>query len=672
MTTIKRLFNLKLAGALLAFVFIVSLIGANQTQVAAAGTGPCDIYASGGTPCVAAHSTVRSLYGSFSGSLYQVKRASDGATANIGVLSAGGAANGAAQDSFCAGTSCTITIIYDQSGRGNHLTPAPAGGVCGADSPADAKAQPLTIGGNNVYGVQISPHIGYRRNNTSGIATGDQPEGMYAVLDATRYNTGCCFDYGNAETNNLDTGNGHMETIYFGNSTYWGSGSGNGPWIMADLENGLFSGINAGYNSNDPSITGMTYVTAIVKGEPNHWAIRGGNAQSGGLSTYYDGARPNVSGYNPMHKEGAIILGIGGDNSCSAIGSFFEGAITSGYPSTATENSVQSNIVAAGYSGSGAGGGSNCGGTGGSGTYYDIVSRNSGKVLDVQNSPVGNNCDGANVGQYDSNGGAWQKWKLVNSVSGYFTIVSQNSGKCLDVQQPNTSAGANVGIWTCNGNAWQDWQLVSVGSGYYNIKSRNSNLCLDVAGASQANGANVEQWTCNGGTNQQWSLPGYGGGGGPTATPAPTATQGGGSFPVAGTQYRIINQNSGKVADVENCSTANGGNVRQWSDLGNNCQKFTFTSMGSGYYRIQNVNSGKCLDDWAWSTADGANIAQYTCGSGNNQQWSITSAGGGYYTLTNRNSGKVLDVSNCGTADGTNIQQWSSLNNSCQHFQITP
>jgi hypothetical protein len=50
-----------------------------------------------------------------------------------------------------------------------------------------------------------------------------------------------------------------------------------------------------------------------------------------------------------MHKEGAIILGIGGDNSKGSAGSFFEGAMTSGYPSDATENSVQANIVAAGY-----------------------------------------------------------------------------------------------------------------------------------------------------------------------------------------------------------------------------------------------------------------------------------------------------------------------------------
>jgi len=52
-----------------------------------------------------------------------------------------------------------------------------------------------------------------------------------------------------------------------------------------------------------------------------------------------------------MHKEGAIILGIGGDNSNTAIGSFFEGAMTQGLPSDAAENSVQANVVSVGYGG---------------------------------------------------------------------------------------------------------------------------------------------------------------------------------------------------------------------------------------------------------------------------------------------------------------------------------
>ena len=50
-----------------------------------------------------------------------------------------------------------------------------------------------------------------------------------------------------------------------------------------------------------------------------------------------------------MKKEGAIILGIGGDNSISAAGTFYEGSIVTGYPSDATEEAVQANIVAAGY-----------------------------------------------------------------------------------------------------------------------------------------------------------------------------------------------------------------------------------------------------------------------------------------------------------------------------------
>ena len=126
---------------------------------------------------------------------------------------------------------------------------------------------------------------------------------MYAIFDGTHYNGGCCFDYGNAETDSNDDGNGTMEAIYFGNIKVWGYGAGNGPWIMADLENGLFSGVNQHYNANDPTIN-YRYTTAIIKGGPNHWAIRGGNAQSGSLSTFYSGARPNVSGYNPMQQAG--------------------------------------------------------------------------------------------------------------------------------------------------------------------------------------------------------------------------------------------------------------------------------------------------------------------------------------------------------------------------------
>src|SRR6185503_17741886 len=228
----------------------------------------------------------------------------------------------------------------------------PAAG--GYPNRAYATAAPTNIDGHKADGVFVAAGKGDPNNNTNGIATGDQPEGMYAIFDGTHYNGGCCFDYGNAERNSRDNGNGTMEAIYFGNITVWGFGSGPGPWIMADLENGLFSGVNQRQNTGDPTIN-YRFTTAIVKGEPNHWSIRGGNAQSGSLSTFYNGVRPNVSGYNPMRKEGAIILGIGGDNSIGAAGTFYEGVMTSGYPSDATENAVQANITAAGYGQTGGG-----------------------------------------------------------------------------------------------------------------------------------------------------------------------------------------------------------------------------------------------------------------------------------------------------------------------------
>ncbi len=323
--------------------------GTGTVNVNVNGTCPCDIYAAGGTPCVAAHSTVRALYSSYNGPLYQVRRTSDNKTKDIGVLTSGGLANSAVQDSFLNGSPGTISKIYDQSPKGNHLLVTPPGGwlsMGGKESNAtDAK---IKVNGHTVYGIYINPGNGYRNNNTSGIATGDQPEGMYAVIDGKRYNQKCCFDYGNAETNSLDNGNGTMEAIYFGTSTDWGRGSGTGPWIMADLENGLFAGQSFAAPPSNTSFT-CNYVTAIIKGNSgNHFAIRGGNAQSGSLKTLYDGPRPN-GGYNPMKKEGAIVLGTGGDNSWAAIGTFFEGCMTSGYPSDAAEDAVQANIVAAGY-----------------------------------------------------------------------------------------------------------------------------------------------------------------------------------------------------------------------------------------------------------------------------------------------------------------------------------
>ncbi|HEY6358512.1 MAG TPA: arabinofuranosidase catalytic domain-containing protein, partial [Vicinamibacterales bacterium] len=105
--------------------------GAARSALPPRPQGPCDIYGGAGDPCVAAHSTTRALFAAYNGPLYQVLRQSDGRTHDIGVvqpgLDAGGYADAAAQDGFCANTYCWITTIYDQSGKHNDLTQAPRG-----------------------------------------------------------------------------------------------------------------------------------------------------------------------------------------------------------------------------------------------------------------------------------------------------------------------------------------------------------------------------------------------------------------------------------------------------------------------------------------------------------------------------------------------------------------
>jgi hypothetical protein len=322
---------------------------------AAGNAGPCDIYAAANTPCVAAHSTVRALYGTYAGPLYQVRRAADKTTKDIPVLSAGGYANASVQDTFCAGTTCTISILYDQSPNANHLTKAPAGGwLTNGGLEANATAARITLNGHTVYGVYTTSNfdntvgaVGYRNNSTKGVATGDDPEAMYMVVSGKHYNQWCCFDYGNAETNNTDDGKATMEAVYFGNSTQWGRGSGSGPWVMADLEDGVYAGGSTAAPASNTSLV-ANYVTAMLAGPSgNRFVLKGGDAQSGNLATKYDGPRP--AGYSPQKKQGAIILGVGGDNSHTGEGTFFEGCMTSGVPPDSADDAVQANIVAAGY-----------------------------------------------------------------------------------------------------------------------------------------------------------------------------------------------------------------------------------------------------------------------------------------------------------------------------------
>ena len=358
----------------ISLVLALTVIGATLTMAQHTGLGssipvrpkgPCDIYAAAGNPCVAAHSTTRALYASYEGPLYQVLRQSDGKTLDIGVVppvavpvpDAGGYADAHAQDKFCANTYCWITKIYDQSPKQNDLSQPPRGGFSGPalggfNNLPLADMAPITIMGHKVYGVFIEPGMGLRIDDPKGTAVDDQAEGQYWVINGHHFNSGCCFDYGNAEIDSRDDDNGTMETAYFGDAPWWYHGNPPGPWVMTDQENNLVGCVNPDGSKlcvNLPNIS-WRFVTAIAKGEPHHWTSMGGDAQNGTLAVMFDGPRVNAT-YDPMRKQGAILLGNGGDNSNGSQGTFYEGALTAAgtFPSDATDQLVQANIVAAKY-----------------------------------------------------------------------------------------------------------------------------------------------------------------------------------------------------------------------------------------------------------------------------------------------------------------------------------
>ncbi|MFJ7175060.1 RICIN domain-containing protein [Streptomyces massasporeus] len=133
--------------------------------------------------------------------------------------------------------------------------------------------------------------------------------------------------------------------------------------------------------------------------------------------------------------------------------------------------------------------------TGTAATYNSLIARHSSKCADVTSRSL---WAGAQVKQYDCNGGGNQKYWFTSVGSGYYQLMVRNSSLCVQ---------ENVGTVTqenCNSSATnQQWSLTTTGS-YVNVTSRASGECLDVNGASTANGAALITYTCNGGTNQQW------------------------------------------------------------------------------------------------------------------------------------------------------------------------
>jgi non-reducing end alpha-L-arabinofuranosidase len=268
-----------------------------------------------------------------------------------------------AVDAACAGTTCTVSLLYDQSGRENHLKVAKRGLTNGGmyaamddfETEIDVSQAAIKAGGKDVYSLYMAARQGYRQTVAGdGVPLEEEPQGLYMLADGTHAGDACCWDFGNVSPD--PTRYGVMNTLFLGKA-YWGRGAGSGPWYMADYEAGVWAGgtnpgdpgwgaIGAAYppNPNNPSMR-VKFALGFLKTNEDDWALRMADAATATtITTAYAGGLPKA-----MHNEGAIVLGVGGDNSNNSWGTFYEGAVLAGFPSDAAEQAVLMNIKAVGY-----------------------------------------------------------------------------------------------------------------------------------------------------------------------------------------------------------------------------------------------------------------------------------------------------------------------------------
>ncbi len=379
--------------------------GGDGSGGAASGTiedGPCDVAGDAGHECVAAYSLIRRIQSDYEGPLYQLRVGSS--EYNIGgervtnveeavdktngslvipyqttpepgmLVDVPQTASGFADDSIFTsncpiGTTCTVSLIYDQSGKGNDLPVAKGGlhnggdfaGLDDFETVMNSKAA-LKVGGHDVHSLYMDSRQGYRLTSPgTDVPLGTEAEGMYMLADGTHAGGACCWDFGNVTPDPASYA--EMNTLFLGTG-YWGKGNGQPPWYGADFEAGVWMGgsspsdpgwgglsdSNPNGNPNSPSMRDAQFAIGFLKtnsNAPNYtYALSMADLKDASLTLAYEGDYPKD--HPPGHK-GAIVIGVGGDNSNNSFGTFYEGAVYKGYPDAAVEQAIMDNIKTVGY-----------------------------------------------------------------------------------------------------------------------------------------------------------------------------------------------------------------------------------------------------------------------------------------------------------------------------------
>lgn len=136
-----------------------------------------------------------------------------------------------------------------------------------------------------------------------------------------------------------------------------------------------------------------------------------------------------------------------------------------------------------------------------SGDVYELVSRYSGKCLDVTYSSKVN---GARIQQWVCNDSLAQRFRLQDAGGGKYLLVNTGSGKCVEPYGSGTQNGTILVQWDCHGGDNQQFTFTNSTNGTRVLKSVRGGRCMDIAGPSFDDGQKAHLWDCHGKANQDF------------------------------------------------------------------------------------------------------------------------------------------------------------------------
>ena len=280
--------------------------------------------------------------------------------------------------------------------------------------------------------------------------------------------------------------------------------------------------------------------------------------------------------------------------------------------------------------------------------YYQLVARNSGKVVEIPQSSKGN---GEWIKIYDNNGTHTQQWAVVENRYDEASAVTLYTDKDYKGKAVTLSEGkynlSRMGLYNLKDN---DMSSLKVTPGFkvtiyeddnFNGKSKSYTASESFVGA---------EWN-----DKMSSL----------------KVEAYGKSGLSG-DYKLQNRNSGKFLDLDNNNTDNKTAIVQYDDeYMDATQIWTLTEIGGekGVYSIcTSVNKRQGMDVADWSKDNGAQVQLYEYSGNRNQQFIVVEKGDGYYQFVSRLSGKVIEIPSSSKDNGewiklydnngTNTQQW--------------